>query len=108
MRKIASLFFILFTLFYSINTMATVIITMNAPPPKEVIIIPKGHLNCVTTPAGLYNGVYVNAHKVCHYSHPSKKTIWVSGHWQCNNYRPLRALCISWIWIPSHWTATIV
>jgi hypothetical protein len=108
MRKIISAFFILFSFFYSINTMAAVVVAIDAPPPKEVIIVPRGNLNCVMTPAGIYNGVYVNSHKICRYSNPSKKVIWVSGHWQCSNYRPLRGICLSWMWIPSRWTAIVV
>jgi ribosome modulation factor len=84
---------------------ATVIVTLNPPPPREVVIIPKGHTSCTIIPAGIYNGMYVNEHKICHYSHNSQKSTWVSGHWQCTNYRPLRAICVSWAWIPSHWSS---
>lgn len=106
MRRILSLFFIFISL-YCMQASAAVVVTMETPPPKEVIIIPKGNLNCIMTPAGIYNGIYVSAHKICRYSNSSKKIIWVAGHWQCENYRPFRALCVSWIWIPSRWTANI-
>jgi hypothetical protein len=108
MRHLMTLFFLLFTSLYCIQASAMVIVEVNSPPPKEVIIVPKGNLNCIVTPAGIYNGVYVSSHKICRYSNPSKKIIWAAGHWQCSNYRPLRAVCVSWIWIPSRWTATVV
>ena len=88
---------------------AAIVIAVTPPPPREVIVIPKGHTKCVTVAAGMYDGVYVNEHKVCHYSNSAKNTVWIAGHWQCNNYRPLRGVCVSWAWIPSQWaTKTIV
>ena len=105
MRRILSLT-CLFTSLYCLQATAAVVVTIDTPPPppKEVIIIPKGNINCVVTPASIYNGIYVTPHKICRYSNPSKKIIWVSGHWQCENYRPLRGICMQWMWIPSHWT----
>lgn len=94
-------------IFTSVAT-ATVIVEVNAPPPKEVIVVPKGQTKCVLIPAGIYDGVYVNAHKVCTYNSP-KKEVWVSAHWQCANFRPLRRICLAWVWVPGHWsTKTVV
>jgi len=107
MHRLIALFFLLSTFLYSINASATVVVELSTPPPKEVIILPKGNLHCMITPAGIYNGVYVSSHKICRYNHSSKKIIWVAGHWQCENYRPLRAMCVSWIWVPSSWAAAI-
>ena len=108
MRRLIALFFLLFTFLYSIQSSAAVVVAMiNPPPPKEVIIVPRGNLNCVITPAGIYNGIYVSAHKVCRYSNSSKKIIWIAGHWECQNFRPMRGVCLSWIWIPNRWTARV-
>lgn len=99
---------------YVNETGQTVIVT-TVPAPKEVVVIPKGYVNCFTIPAGWnYKNIWVAEHKVCQYTSTNNGTIqgvaWVDGYWACTKYKSTSSTqsdCVSWDWQAGHWVKTL-
>lgn len=84
----------------SINAMANVkIIFATVPPDREAMMPPRGYANCQTVPAGYYQGVWTNQHRICNYSR--HRGMWISGYWQCAKVK--KGFCAHWDWAPSRW-----
>lgn len=89
----------------SMNAMANVkIIFATVPADREVVMPPRGYANCQTVAAGFYEGIWINEHRVCHYSR--HRGTWISGYWQCSKVK--RGFCARWDWAPSRWEGTHV
>lgn len=96
------LFGALLSTLFCANVQASTNIIITTPPVREVVVPPRGYAKCQMLPAGFYNGVWVNERRVCHYA---RRGTWVSGYWQCNNYKPNKGICKKWVWVPSYWAA---
>lgn len=79
----------------------SVIITA-APPPRAIVVEPRGYSRCYTVPQGFYNNVWHYRHRVCEYPDPKGFRMWVSGYWQCVGF-DLRGRCTRTYWLDGHW-----
>jgi hypothetical protein len=86
-----------------INTALATVIVIAPPIPRNMIMQPRGYERCYTIPSGWYQGVWVNRHQVCQYSHVRRPQVWVDGYWRCNRFRHRSGNCAHWRWVPSHW-----
>lgn len=84
----------------SSSVFAAYIVT-NVPPPKQVIVIPRGYY-CKIVPAHVSKKIWINTYKVCYVKNGHTK--WVSAHWECTKYKASKNTCRKWVWIPSYWT----
>jgi hypothetical protein len=79
-----------------------IIFSLAPPPDREIVVPPRGYINCHLVQAGYYHGMWVNQHRVCQYSRHNSG-VWISGHWQCTNLIPGQNVCLSWNWVPARW-----
>lgn len=101
MRK--SILFIFLSVLISIISISTLAATIvvEAPAPKEVVVIPPGYIQCKVISAGFHHGRYIDKHRVCYT--PRGHVQWISAHWECTKFSSSRKICRSWVWIPSYW-----
>ncbi|MDR3478316.1 MAG: hypothetical protein P4M14_09830 [Gammaproteobacteria bacterium] len=81
------------------------VIVSAAPPMREAVMPPGGYVSCYTVPPAFYEGVWINAHRVCQYDRGQGAGMWVSGYWQCVRFRHVEGVCLDWGWMPSHWAS---
>lgn len=81
------------------------VIVSAAPPQREAYMPPMGYASCYTVPPAFYEGVWINAHRICQYDRASGGAMWVSGYWQCVRFRHVEGVCLDWGWMPSHWAS---
>jgi hypothetical protein len=77
-------------------------ITTTVPASRVVAAPPPGYMTCYSVPSGVYNGIWVNRHRVCQYDDDRYAGSWVAGYWTCVHYRHSGA-CTRWAWVDSHW-----
>jgi hypothetical protein len=76
------------------------------PAPKEVVMIPRGYVNCSVIPAGYdNNGYWVPKHRVCTYANQPGRAAWIEGYWSCPSYQN-NGICRQWIWNSGRWVST--
>ena len=94
----------LLSLFATISAYARPFIIVSAAPPMRADAPPPGgYVSCYTVPPAFYEGVWINAHRVCEYDSMPGGGMWVSGYWQCVHFRHTEGVCLDWGWMPSHW-----
>jgi hypothetical protein len=74
----------------------------DAPAAREAIIAPANYSECYTVPAGISNGIWLNAHTVCNYNGAPGNEVWIGGYWGCTRYSSV-GVCMHWNWYQSHW-----
>jgi hypothetical protein len=78
-------------------------ISFNAPPDREHYRPPQQHYRCYEVGSQVVQGVWINRHRVCENGRNPYQHAWVSGHWRCAQFSPVRNHCFNWEWIPSQW-----
>lgn len=82
---------------------ADVYLSISSPIPdlREIVDPPSGYQGCYQIPAGVYNGIWVDAYEMCQYPNTMERGMWVSPHWECENFR--NGICRSWSWVSAYW-----
>ena len=93
----------LFSLVCCITAHASVAIAITTPVPdlREAVDPPEGYQGCYQVPAGFYNGVWADGYEMCQYPNSADEGMWVSPHWECDDYAT--GECQNWSWRPTYW-----
>lgn len=84
---------------FSAAASASVFISVGIPAPQAVYVAPSGFANCYMVPSGIYNGIWLNSHRVCRNANGA---LWFGGRWQCYSRNIFNGRCNDWQWMPAY------
>lgn len=96
--KLSNILAILFLAFTCVGAEAAVFVSVGIPAPQAVYVVPAGYANCYRVPAGVYNGFWMNSHRVCR----GPNGMWIEGYHQCYSRNIFNGRCTSWVWRPAY------